>query len=117
MAGGHFGDHLAVVRGGPEKLRFEWNYGERGAFQRFSEVCRREVRPLRHANMIETVMRAVVVWPRGAQQIDQVLGIPQVGKVRAADHKDLVSAYENPFAPGRPLMRNIQNDARNGAAQ
>ena len=59
--GGHFGDHLAVVGGGAEQLRLERDDRDRLVLQRLGEVGRLDLRPLRHADLVEAVVRAVVV--------------------------------------------------------
>ena len=51
------------------------------------------------------------------QQIDQILCIAQIGEVGPGDDKNVVGAYQSSFGPSRPQVRNIENDARNGATQ
>ena len=53
-----------LVRRRPKKLWLERNDREWLAFQRLGEVSGRDFRPLRHAHLIETVMRPVIVRPR-----------------------------------------------------
>ena len=103
MVGRHFGNHLAVVGGGAEKLRLERNDRERIAFQRLGEVCRGDFRPLRHADLIEAVMRPMIVRPRGLEQIDHVLGIAQIGEIGPGDHENVVGAHQDSPRPGRSI--------------
>src|SRR4051794_40865314 len=88
MAGGHFADHLAVIGSGAEYLRLERNRRQRLVFERLGEIGRADLRPLRHPDLIEAVVRAMVVRARCLEQIEQVLGIAQIGEVRRGDHED-----------------------------
>src|SRR4051794_5592651 len=71
MAGGNLGDHLAVVGGGAEQLRVEGDACDRVVVERLGEVGELDLRPFRHAYLIEAIERAMVVRPRRAQQIDE----------------------------------------------
>src|SRR4051812_27997717 len=64
MARGHFADHLAVIGGGAEQLRLERNRGQRLVFERLGKIGRADLRPLRHPDLIEAVVRAMVVRAR-----------------------------------------------------
>ena len=64
MAGGHFGDHLAVIGGGAEQLRLERNARDRLVVERLGEIGRLDLRPLRHADLVEADRTAAVVRPR-----------------------------------------------------
>ena len=116
VIGRHFRNHLSVVRRRPKKLWLERNDREWLAFQRLGEVSGRDFRPLRHAHLIETVMRPVIVRSRTAQQIDHVLGIAQVGEIGSGDHKNIGGADQNSLRPGRPLMRDVEDETGNRAA-
>src|SRR2546421_480422 len=67
MPGRDFGDHLSIVGCRAEQLRLEGNRCRRIELQRLGEIRRLDFRALRHADLVEAVLRAVVVRPRGAQ--------------------------------------------------
>ena len=53
----------------------------------------------------------------GAQQINQILGIAQGGKIRCRDDGDLVGADQCPPCPAGPDMGHIQHNRRDAGAQ
>ena len=75
--------------------------GDRLEFERLGEVRRLDLGPLRHADLVEAVLRAAVVRARGAQQVDQVLGVAQVGEIGRGDDQDVVGADQRAPAPSR----------------
>ena len=58
-----------------------------------------------------------VVRPGGAQHVEQVLGVAQVGEIGRGHDHHLVGADQGAAAPGRPVMRNVEHDAGHGGAQ
>src|SRR5687768_3857069 len=61
MPGGNLGDHLPVVRRRAEQLRLERNGGDRIEFQRLGEIRRLDLGALRHSDLVEAILRTVVV--------------------------------------------------------
>src|ERR1700754_1413188 len=112
MAGGYFRDHLAVVGGGAEQVRVERDARDRLVVERLGEIGGLDLRPLRYAHLVEAIERTVVVWPRGAQEIDKILGVAQVGKVGRRHDQDVVRTDERTPGPAAPLMRYIKHHAR-----
>jgi hypothetical protein len=111
MAGGDFRDHLAVVGCRAEHLRLERNGDDRRAFDRLGEFAGVDFRPLRHADLIETIQRHPVVGPRCLQQVENVLGVAQVGEVGRRDDQNIVGRHQRALGPSRPLMGNVEHDA------
>ena len=112
-----FGDHLAVIGRRAEHLRLERNDRDRLVVERLGEIRRLDLGPLRHADLIEAVERAVIVRPRGFQEVEQIFCIAQVGKVGRGDDQDVVGADQRMLGPAGPLMRHVEDDARHGRAQ
>src|SRR5450759_47079 len=104
MLGGDFRDHLAIVGSRAEYLRVERNRGDRLALDCLGEFAGIDFGPLRHADLIETVQRHPIVRPRCLQEIEYVLGIAQVGKVRRRDDQDIVRTDQSAFGTYGPLM-------------
>src|SRR5262249_3034074 len=65
VTGGDFRDHLSVIGGGAEQLRFEPDDRRRLGLESLGEIRRFDFWPLGHANQIETIMRAAIIRPRG----------------------------------------------------
>ena len=85
--------------------------GDRLELERLGEVGRLDLRPLRHADLVEAVLRAAVVRARRAQQVDQVLGVAQVGEIGRRDDQDVVGADQRALGPAGPDMRHVEHDA------
>src|SRR5438128_8913153 len=81
MRGGDFRDHLAVVGGRTEDLRLERNRGDRMVFDRLGELGGGNLRTLRDADLIEAIERGAIVRPRCLQEVEDVLGVAQVGQI------------------------------------
>jgi hypothetical protein len=54
---------------------------------------------------------------RGAQEIDQVLGVAQIGEVGRGDDEDVVGGDQHALRPSAPHMRHVDDGARDGGAQ
>ena len=117
MTGGDFRDHLAVVGGIAEHFRVERNGGDRLALDRLGERAQLDFRPLRHADLVEAVQRRPIVGPRRLQHVHHVLGVAHVGEIGLGDDENVVRADQRAPRPRRPLMGNVQHDARRGHAQ
>src|SRR2546421_12245947 len=63
MPGCDFGDHLSIVGGRPEYLRLERDQGGRLGIESLGEIRRLDLGPLRDADLVETIVRAMVVRP------------------------------------------------------
>jgi len=60
--------------------------------------------PLRDADLIETIERRPVVGPRCLQQVEDVLGVAQVGEIRRGDDQNISAPIRRAWSSG-PLMR------------
>ena len=58
----------------------------------------------------------MVVRPRRLEQVEQVLGIAQIGKVGFGNDQNLVGADQRALGPPRPLVRKVEHDAGHGGA-
>ena len=117
MVCGDFRDHLPVVCSRTEHLRVERNGRDWLTFNGLGEFVEIDLRPLGHSDLIEAVQRDPVVRPRCLQQVKDILGVAQVGQVRRGDDQDIVRTDQSAFGPARPLVRNVQHDARHGRAK
>src|SRR5215207_8728748 len=99
MRGGDFRDHLAVVGGRTEYLRLERYSGDRVVFDRLGELGGGDLRPLRDADLIEAVERGAIVRPRCLQQVVDVLGVAQIGKIGRRDDQDVVGRDQGALGP------------------
>ena len=117
MHPGRFRDHLTVVRGRPEGARIEWNGRDRLTLHRLGEFAHVDLRPLRHADLVDAIERRPVVGPRRLQFLHQVLGVAQIGEVRLGDHQNIVRADQHALGPRRPLVRHVEHDAGRRHAQ
>ena len=107
--GGGFRDHLAVIRRGAEEQRIEGDRGDRRKLQRRREILRLDLRPLRHADLVQHQLRRGVVRTGLPQEIDDRLGVPEIGEVgRRGDHH-LIGRDQRLARPGRPDMRHVEH--------
>ena len=81
----NFRDHLPVVRRRAEQLRLEGDDGDRLVVERLGKIRRLDFRPLRYADLIETIQRTTVVRPRRFEQIVEIFGVAQIGEVGRGD--------------------------------
>ena len=90
---------------------------QRLVVERLGEVRGLDLRPLRHADLVEAVGRPVIVRARAAQQIEQVLGVAQIGEVGRRDDQDVVGVDQGALGPAGPLVRHVEHDAGHRRAQ
>ena len=113
--GFHFAEHPAVIRGVAENMRFERDYRHRRDAQRFGEICRGDLRPLRHARLVEDQLGRWIVGAQSPQRIDEVFGVAKVGKLRGRGNHDVIRARQRRSGPGIPQMGNIEHHRRRTA--
>src|SRR5713226_3879462 len=99
MIGGDFRDHLAIVRRRTEYLRVERNSRDRLALDGLGEFAGVDFGPLRHADLVKTIKRRPIVGPRCLQQVENVLGVAQIGEIRRCDDQNIVGAYQRALRP------------------
>ena len=108
--GGELLDHLAVVGGQAEGLAVELDDLRRLEVERDREFLDRDLRPLRRLGHVDDEVRRPVVGAVLLQQIDEVLGVAQVGEVGHGGDDDLVGLQQHALHPRRPGVRQVDGD-------
>ncbi len=80
--------------------------------ERIAELLGRNLRPLRHARRVQHQERRPVVLALLLQEIDHVLGVPQVREIGHGRDHHVVGGHQDLLGPGRPDVRQVDRDER-----
>ena len=114
-----FLDHLTVVGSRAERLTVELDSSRRLRIQSLTKFVDADLWPFRHVDHVQNEMRRTIIRTRLPEQIEYVLGVPQVRKIGGRGDDNLVSLQSTMRFDHdvRPSVRHDQRrrKARSGA--